>query len=363
MLILNKEKVLFFGPIPEPYTGQSISFKQVFENFNSKKILFNSTKFKNYKVLNSFYCLCVLPFIFIFNKFDKIYFTCTRSKLGFIKDFQLLLLAQIFKKKVVNHLHGADLVSFYNNSFFLKGLIKWSYNNIDANIILLPSMKDQFSIFKTSKIYTVYNCYSSDFENYELELSLKKKQVVFLSNLIFSKGIFVFLEAISKLLVKDKELVIKIAGLPMGDEFMTSKKVEVKFNEISQTLKNQFPDRYFYLGMVKGSDKEELLKESSVFILPTFYKTEAFPLTIIEAMYFGNAIITTNHNYLNDVISSKNGALIEVGSFNEIVNNIILLFQDENRLQKIQKFNHEEALLKYNPKAFDFKVGEIINNL
>ena len=33
---MNKQsKILFFGPFPEPYTGQSISFKQVFFPFAS----------------------------------------------------------------------------------------------------------------------------------------------------------------------------------------------------------------------------------------------------------------------------------------------------------------------------------------
>lgn len=361
---MNKQsKTLFFGPFPEPYTGQSISFKQVFDNFNSDKILFNTTKFKKNKIMNSLYCLFFLPIFYVFYRFDKIYFTCTRSKFGFIKDFQLLLFAKIFNKKVVNHLHGADFIDFYKNSGFLKILIRWSYNHINTNIVLLPSMKDQFKEFPSSTIEVVSNCYSSDFKDYKIDFSLKKKQIVFLSNLIYTKGIFVFLEAIKVLLEKDKDIIVKIAGLPMGDELLSTKKVSNKFNQISQMLEINYPKRFFYLGVVKGKDKEDLLKESSIFVLPTFYKTEAFPLTIIEAMYFGNAIITTNHNYLKDVIESKNGALIKTKSFNDIVDNVTLLFQDKNRLQKIQEFNQNVAVLKYNPKTFDLKVGEIINNL
>ncbi|WP_218599657.1 glycosyltransferase family 4 protein [Polaribacter sp. NJDZ03] len=361
---MNKQsKILFFGPFPEPYTGQSISFKQVFENFNSDKILFNTTNFKKNKIINSLYCLFFLPIVFVFYKFDKIYFTCTRSKFGFIKDFQLLLFAKIFNKKVVNHLHGADFIDFYKNSGFLKKLIRWSYNHINTNIVLLPSMKDQFNEFSSSKIEVVANCYSSDFKDYKVDFSLKKKQLVFLSNLIYSKGVFVFLEAIKELLDKDKDLIIKIAGLPMGDELMSTKNVSIKFKEISEELKLLYPKRFLYLGVVQGKDKEDLLKESSIFVLPTFYKTEAFPLTIIEAMYFGNAIITTDHNYLKDVIDLKNGALIKTKSFNDIVDNVTILFQDKKRLQKIQGFNHKEAMLKYNPNTFDMKVGEIINNL
>lgn len=359
----KKNKVLFFGPYPEPYTGQSISFKQVFEKFDSKKVLFNTTKYGNNKVLNSLYCLIYLPVVFLFCKFDRIYFTCTRSKLGFIKDLELLILARLFKIKVVNHLHGADLNNFYHNSNFLKSIIKWSYGNIDTNIILLPSMKDQFYEFESSKIEVVYNSYSSDFKKYTIDFSLKKRQIVFLSNLIYSKGIFVFLESIEVLLKTDKNLIVKIAGLPMSDEFMNSKKVEKEFNEISKKLGKLYPERFFYLGMVKGEKKEELFKESSIFILPTFYKTEAFPLTIIEAMYFGNAIITTNHNYLPDVVMPNNGFLIEKKSSKEIIEKVNYLFENIEELRKIQEFNKKESIMKYNPESFNTKIVQIIKKL
>ncbi|MEI6864950.1 glycosyltransferase family 4 protein [Flavicella sp.] len=356
-------KILFFGPFPEPYTGQSISFKQVFENFDSDKILFNTTKYKNNKLLNSLNCLLVLPFVFLFYRFDTIYFTCTRSKLGFFKDFELLLLAKIFNKKVINHLHGADLQGFYRNSGVLKSFIKWSYDAIDTNIVLLPSMKDQFKDFNCSKIEVVSNCYSSDFEKQEIDFSLKKKQLVFLSNLIYSKGIFVFLEAVLELLAKEEDLIVKIAGLPIGDEYMSSKQVEIKFKVIADKLKYDYPERFYYLGLVNGKAKEELLKESSIFVLPTFYITEAFPLTIIEAMYFGNAVITTNHNYLKDVVSSKNGFLVKTKISEEIISCVRLLLSDENRLKEIQKYNHHEVVSKYNPDVFDTEIGEIIKNV
>lgn len=359
----KKNKTLFFGPFPSPYTGQSISFKQAFENFDSDKILFNSTKFKSNKVLNSLYCLFFLPLFFLYFRFDKIYFTCTRSSLGFIKDFELLLLARVFKIKVINHLHGADLSSFYENSGFLNSFIKWSYSQINTTILLLPSMEEQLKEFVPSKIEVVSNCYSSEFKDYKFDVSLKKNQVVFLSNLIYSKGILVFLDAIKELLNKEEDLIVKIAGLPMGDEFMSKEQIELKFKDISEGIKKRYPNRFFYLGIVRGEEKENLLKESAVFVLPTFYKTEAFPLTIIEAMYFGNAIISTKHNYLSDVISKNNGELIETESSIELVDSIISLFGNKNKLQKIQEFNHKEAVLNYNPKTFDKKVREIIKNL
>lgn len=359
---MSKNKVLFFGPFPDPLTGQSILFRQSFINYNHDKLLFDTNKFKKSKVLNSLLCLILLPFVFITKSFDKVYFTSSRSSLGFLKDFQLLLLSKLFNKKVVNHLHGADFLEFYLNSGILKKIIFWTYSQIEVSIVLLPSMIDQYSDFKNMKIEVISNCYSSEYINSKVSFLQKKKQITFLSNLIYSKGIFVFLSAIKDILNQDKDVVIKIAGMPMGDTLMSAKKIKYEFEKRSEILKNKFPERFFYLGVVRGEQKEELLKSSSIYILPTFYKTEAFPLSIIEAMYFGNAIITTNHNYLSDIISKHNGFLCEPKSVIDLVNNALFLLKNEAFCQEIQKYNHIEAAEKYNPIIYNSKLNSVILN-
>lgn len=360
--MLRKNKVLFFGPFPDPLTGQSISFRQAYLSFNQKKLLFDTNKFKKSKALNSIFCLITLPFVFVTNSFDKVYFTSSRSSLGFLKDFQLLVLSKIFRKKVINHLHGADFLEFYSNSGLLKKIIYWSYNKINLSIVLLPSMINQYSDFKKMKIEVLSNCYSLEYLNSKVTFFQKQKQIVFLSNLIYSKGIFIFLKAAEDILNQNNKVIVKIAGKPMSDSIMSGKTLKSRFETISENLKNKFPNRFFYLGIVRGKQKKELLRNSSIYILPTFYKTEAFPISIIEAMYFGNVIITTDHNYLKDIVSKKNGFLCKPKSVNDLVNKTLLLLENEHICQEIQKHNHIEATNKYNPISYNLKLNSIILN-
>lgn len=357
-----KNKVLFFGPYPDPLFGQSISFKQAYLNSIDAKILFDTTKFGELKFLNTLYCIVFLPLIFFTRSFDKVYFTCSRSKLGFIKDLQLLVLSRLFNKKVINHLHGADFLEFYHSATYFKRLIYWAYNQIDTSIVLLPSMTDQFVDFKDMKIVVINNCYATEYLDKKVDFKNKRNEIVFLSNLIFSKGIFIFLEAVREILKRDDEVIVKVAGSPMGDSLMSAHQLKTKFEKYANELRNDFPNRFFYLSIVRGRQKEELLKQSSIFILPTFYKTEAFPLTIIEAMYFGNAIITTNHNYLKDIVQEENGFLTQPKSVDELIRATLYLLKNKNICGKIQKKNHSEAKKKYNPNIFDHKLKKAISN-
>lgn len=360
---MKTQKVLFFGPYSGPITGQSISFQETYHSFKGNKVLVDTTKFKRSKLLNTLYCLFLLPIVFVFQKFAVVYFTCTRSKLGTLKDLELLLLCKLFKKKVVNHLHGADFKSFYNDSGKIKFLITYFYKQIDLSIVLLPSMREQFSDFPNMKIAVIENCYSSAMDGITLDFEAKNKQVLYLSNLIHSKGIFIFLEAAQQLLKEDLDVIIKIAGLPMEDDFMSEKETSLKFQIIYKDLKIKFPDRIFYLGGVLGAEKTKILLESSVFVLPTFYKTEAFPITIIEAMRFGNAIVTTNHNYLSDIINKENGRLIPVNSSSALIENILSLFLNKKEMVAIQHFNVEESKRRYSPLAYNLAISEVINSI
>lgn len=360
---MKTAKVLFFGPYPGSLTGQSISFKETHDSYKGDKIILNTTKFGNNRLLNTLYCVLILPFVFLFQNFTHVYFTCTRSKLGALKDIQLLFLCKLFDKKVVNHLHGADFKFFYNNSGIFKPLLKYYYKEINISIVLLPSMKEQFSDFPKMKIEVIENCYSTEMDNFKIDFLSKKKQILYLSNLIFSKGIFVFMEAAQQLLRDDLDVIIKIAGVPLDDDFMSKKEVSVKFLLIYKNLKIKYPDRIFYLGSVKGVKKSTVLLESSIFVLPTFYKTEAFPLTIIEAMRFGNAIITTNHNYLSDIINTSNGELMIVNSSLDLVEKVRMLFLNSKELIKIQYHNAEEAQLKYSPLIYNLAINKVINSI
>lgn len=360
---MSSNKVLFFGPYSESITGQSISFQETFRNFKGNKALLDTTKFNNRKLFNTLYCLFLLPNVFFFQKFTVVYFTCTRSKLGALKDIELLLLCKLFNKKVVNHLHGADFKKFYHNSGILKFLIKYCYEQIDVSIVLLTSMKEQFSNFPNMKIEVIENCYSTTLNDVVVDFEIKKKQVLYLSNIIYSKGIFIFMDAAEKLLKDDIAIVIKIAGVPMEDDFMTKKETSEKFQIRYEHLKEKYPNRIFYLGFICGIEKAEILLNSSIFVLPTFYKTEAFPIAIIEAMRFGNAIVTTNHNYLSDIIKKENGQLINTKSSSDLIKKLKLLFSDSKELIKIQKHNMQESKNKYSPVAYNFAISRVIDNI
>ena len=329
---------LLIGSLPPPITGQSISFSYLTNFIKKNRFKIYNTNKSSLKFFNYLDSLLILPIYILFNQFDSIYFLGSRSKFGFLRQLPFVSIAILKRIKLINHLHGADFKEFYKNAGFLKSIIKWAYKKVDTSIVLLEEMKDQFKAFPKMKLEVVPNAVSKEFKNLDIAFP-KEKRILFLSNIMASKGIIEFLTASKQLLEDDNVIRIDIAGDFISDYYLTKNQIKKKFLDLFEDLKNDFSERIFYHGTVSGIKKVDLLKSSSIFILPTYYPTEAFPISIIEAMASGNAIITTKHNYLEKIISEKQGGTIKIKDSSQIVSLIKKLFSDQQKLQIIQKNN------------------------
>jgi glycosyltransferase involved in cell wall biosynthesis len=330
--------ILLIGSLPPPITGQSISFSYMTRLTNKRRFRIYNTNKTSFIFFNYLDSLFILPTYILFNQFDCIYFLGSRSKLGFLRQLPFLTIAILKRIKLINHLHGADFKQFFKKAGFLKSIIKWVYKKVDTSIVLLEEMKDQFKAFPKMKLEVVPNAVSNEFESLAITFP-KEKRITFLSNIMASKGIIEFLTASKQLLKDDRSIRIDIAGDFISDNYLPKNQIKKKFLDLFEGLKNDFPERIFYYGPVSGIKKVDLLRSSSIFILPSYYPTEAFPISIIEAMATGNAIISTKHNYLEKIISEKHGGTIQIKDSSQIVKSIKKLFTDQQKLQVIQNNN------------------------
>ena len=342
--------------MPPIFTGQSIAFSYALSSIERESLVINTQRFSN-KLLSFLYIQLRVFQVFILNSIDTIYITTSRSYFGFFREALLLLFAKLFKIRVVNHLHGSDFKSFFNSNKLLKILLTPLYNHISISIVLLDRMKEQYEQFPNMNLEVVSNCYDPIYENEVIDFNAKSG-ILYLSNIMFSKGIIDFLDSLNIVLANCNSDVF-IAGKILGDYLKTEKDIEDMFFKKLKKLNKLFNDRVKYLGVVEGFEKMKLLKKTSIFCLPTFYKTEAFPLSIIEAMVLGNAIITTDHNYLPSIISDENGAIVPISNIEKLSQSMISLL-DNPSLLSIQKNNVDFAQKNYSYSNFKGNIKRIL---
>jgi len=354
-------KYLFVGPVIHPVHGQSLAFTRFIESIDKEsKIIINTNiddKSKPVKFLYTFKILSEILIKSIFCKYNTVYFTCSRSIMGSIKDILLINLASLKNVKIINHLHGSDFYDFLHKSpNCYKQILIHSYRKVDTSIVLLERMKSQFKNFENMKVEVVPNFYDDELEHKLIDKEVDKVNLVYLSNIMCSKGIFELLAAFKEVVKKHQNIHLNIAGGFIADKHMSIEDVKEKFLAEIKSSAN-----ISYVGTVFGDKKIKLLQLSDIFILPTYYESEAFPISILEAMVCENAIITTDYKYLPDIISNQNGLLTKPKSITSLSKAIELLLSDKVKLRYIQAHNKSIAKQSYNLDSYLYKLKKIIN--
>lgn len=294
---------------------------------------------------------------------DIYYFTISQTKLGNLRDMFLLQQLLKKKKKVIIHYHGGYYKKLYNSfTSIQKYMNRRLIGKVDTMIALSESLRQLFTdVISLDKVKVCENfiedssLISDDlFEKKLIKLSNQNDdlQVLYLSNFIESKGYKDILQSINKL--KSYNIRVNFAGA-----FFSKQDEEDFLNYIeTQDLK----DYVTYHGVVKSERKKELLLQSDIFILPTYYPKEGQPISLIEAMGNGLAIITTNHAGIPDIVTPKNGIIINPKSPNEIADAIIK-FRDKKLLVDVAKYNREYTLRNFKESDYIYKLENIFNEV
>ena len=358
-------KILFVGPYPPPVNGQSNAFKMAYDHYEFSKLLIN----QNFEKLSKFHKLFSTLHVFglyIKSFFDfsieVIYLSGSRSLLGAFKDVVLILIFKLRGIPIINHVHAANFDQFLNGlPFLVKQIYLYAFKKVDVFICLLEEMQLEYLKFSsTSKTYVVHNFYDPILDKVEVVIPKHNDVVIisYFSNLMFSKGIFILLDAFELIHNHYLNIELHIAGGFSDDEFMTRKEVQIKFEEY---LKRNSRIKYF--GSVYDNQKIGFLLNSDLFVLPTFYKSEAFPISILEAMRTDSCIITTQHHYLPNLISERNGQCVKCKSVIDVSNALLFYIDRPELLKAIQEYNINYATESFNVSFYLEKIDQIIEHV
>ena len=356
-------RFLFVGPLPPPIHGQSIAFQSACKlPIDIDIIDTNLTGLSFFKKIQRgiVFFSCFLSFFFKLKRYDFVYFTCSRAPVSALREIVVLIYAKCFSCHVVCHLHGADFLSFYNGiNYLYRKVLYFAYSSVSDFIVLAEPMKSQFSMFKDRAISVVNNFYDAQLDSYSIESKTVKSseavEIVYLSNLMTVKGVFVLLDALELINKKGVNVRLKIAGEFLSDYESDATAVKRRFFDRIKLLNN-----VEYLGVVSGSDKFDLLVSSDIFVLPTYHRSEAVPLSIFEAMAAGCSVITTNHNFLPDIVCKEGAILVEPRDRHSLAEAIFAYVSSPDLMASHKLANIEFAKVHYSESVYKERLLSIL---
>ncbi|MBN8048018.1 glycosyltransferase family 4 protein [Paraclostridium bifermentans] len=322
-------------------------------NFNKTNLYYIPTHTDGSKLKKMIFFLIALVKILFFLLFKDIAIVHMHfSERGsFTRKNLISKLSKKLKKKVVIHMHGAEFKEFYNESSIkTKKSIEKFLLRADRVLVLGESWnKFVKGINEKIKIEVMPNFVSciddtSKFNSNEIN-------ILFLAVLIKRKGIFDLVEAVN-LIIKEKfleqfDLNIIVAGSGVELENLKCKVQELGI------------EKYFeFLGWVKNEEKQEILKKSQLFVLPSY--NEGLPVSILEAMSYGIPIISTSVGSIEDAVKNEyNGLIIEPGNINALKESIKAIITNKEKWKYFSENNKKLVEEVYNEKIYFKKIEQI----
>lgn len=366
MSILNPEvkKILLILHYPPPVHGASMVGKYISESkkinsiFQTKYVYLGTTKsLKEQKSITLrkigyFFKLIYksLTTAYTFRP-NLIYLTLSSNGMGFYKDAFLVFLLRGLNIDLIYHLHNKGVRRNQNKTFD-----NWLYKKVfkKGDVILL-SKKLYGDIQKYVQEERVFYC-----ANGIPEIRFKEKQqsnavveILFLSNLIVSKGVFCLIEA-CKLL---SEKGIDFHCYLIGNEGDVSKK------EVDDEIRNSgLISKVEYIGTKYGDEKREYFENADVFVFPTYYPNECFPLVLLEAMQYKIPVITTNEGAIEEIIEhNKNGYIVEKKNPKALAEKMEYLIKNEETRILLGDAGYRKYSANYTVEAFEKRLVSILS--
>lgn len=280
-----------------------------------------------------------------------IHFNLSLSRLSLIRDYPLIILARLLRKKMVIHIHGGELLIEKKSSFWFNRILKSILSGRNPVVVLSPLEKE--ILFKKSGcniIFILPNCIEIK-EAQEFLRTYEKTEVIrllFLGRISVTKGIEYIYKALKSLKKQGADFKFFIAGVgPDQTKYI-------------QKFKDLLGDDFEYKGIVSGYQKSELLKNCDVYLLPSFH--EGLPMSLIESMSFGLVPVTTDVGSIKyAVIDGVTGIFVKKQSPEDISNAILKLLQEKEYLQKLSMNARQHIFNINNPDKYITSLNEIYN--
>ena len=256
---------------------------------------------------------------------------------SFYRKLPFIQLSSLFGIPIVNHIHGAEFDTFYKLAGERKQKsVRKAYSACACLVALSEEWKEKLSEIVSSKKVTVLENYSVLQER--IDRSKEAKQVLFLGEIGQRKGCFDLPEIIHLVMDKVPDARFVIAG--NGE--LSFLKEQLKERGLESVV--QFP------GWVRGEQKDQLLRESAIFLLPSYH--EGMPMSILDAMGYGLPIVSTEVGGIPKlVVNGQNGYLRKPGDKEGIAEALIWLLEEPDKRLAAGEKSREIVKQRYTLEA------------
>jgi glycosyltransferase involved in cell wall biosynthesis len=354
---MKMKRILFVMQLPPPVHGAAVMneilanstlISQHFDrrviNVGTAESIEDIGRFSLVKSFSAFrHLLSIIKSLFVFRP-QVVYFTLSPSGFAFYRDAVYCLFMRLSGAKLTFHLHGKGIKEGSRNS----RLFRWLSRRVFAksHVIFLSESLRADVPFDYKAAYIVNYGLPVQPDSAKIVSSEEKvANLLYISNYVRTKGVLDLIDAVEIVARSHGEFHLTLAGKPFDItlEYLTE-----------HVAKKGLDGKVTIFGPKYGEEKKRLLQSADLFILPTYYENEAFPLSILEAMQYSLPVISTYEGGIPDMIDNgSTGLLYQQRDIKGLADSISFLLDHPEQQLKLGRAAREKFLRKYTVPIFE----------
>ena len=189
-------------------------------------------------------------------------------------------------------------------------------------------------------------------------------RILWLTNIMLTKGLMEFLDALA---------LLKERGVAFFVDFVGGITGEMTEGEFKKAIEDRGLEACTcYAGRKYGEEKEAYFNRADVFVLPSY--TEAFPLTILEAMQYGLPIVATNVGAVSTAVEDGVNGILTGGKIpimtldfrpdaRELADALEKLLNDRELRERMGKASRERYEREFTIGCFEQRFCNVLHTI
>ncbi len=291
------------------------------------------------------------------SKPDVVYVPIAQNRLGFLRDALFLLPSRFSSVEIVFHVHGGYFGEFYREcGTLMRWLIKFTLRRAHTGIVLGECLREMLcDILPSDRVRVVSNGIEDPSNAVEVHERSHVPTVLWMSKMDAGKGYLDVLVAAVNVSLSNPGVRFLFAG-----EWLSSDDEQRARDWVAE---HDMGSSVIFLGPVGPPEKYSLIKEASVFVLPTRYRFEGQPYAIIEAMSLGVPVVTSPAGCIAEtVIDGVTGFLVDAGDQDALADKIGTLLNDPGLAESMGQAGRKRFLERYTFAVWDNEMSRILES-
>ncbi|MDD3162151.1 MAG: glycosyltransferase family 4 protein [Bacteroidales bacterium] len=252
------------------------------------------------------------PFFLYTHQIDCVHQNLPFNAKGILREYLINLLSVRCGRPVLLHIHGGEGLVNGISSRFLNRLVNKMFRR-SSQILVLSALEQKViqQSYPTIKVSYLSNAIDTELYARKKTESKTVPALLYLGRIEPNKGINEIIRAVAKV-YKQHRFTFFLCGEGPEREHMVRACAEIMGED------------FCYKGVVSGEQKLEIVHQSSIFVLPSYF--EGLPMSLLESMAGGVVPVVTEVGSMKEVIrSGENGLHVKMQDANDLAEKLTFL--------------------------------------